>query len=438
VIQPQIFEGAWYGDATLTDEIVLFPGSHFHTSRGRVELPIVDGVRQNVLQPRLAHDGERFAGTLHEGRLKDHAWEWDGTEWHNRGGAYAVDACIYNRHDQLVVNQEILGIGVQGWRQVDDNGQLVPGQFTYHDPVRKIHEFTTRGNITIGTSGKGPHGEDAVIALYNNKRYVLFEGENRFVRFRRYGEMLVIIFTINGRGVGLFRFNERDLVTFPEQRFVADPPKVEIPKEEPKVPEIPERLQNRVADVAQIRYDGPNPYPTPLGDRHGEFMIELAQFFGAKLYRDDIDIFIPELGVKVSQDIIIFEAERVWVDVLGDAETLAIPTWAPHAKAENPDRFVDVSHLGKPKPEPPKEEPKDEEPKPTPAPSPCDCESKLGDAIAPLFLLVTQLVDTVATVNERLASNAASVADIKRQLEKGFTGSGKLGMSVTLDIKPKG
>ena len=67
-------------------------------------------------------------------------------------------------------------------------------------------------------------------------------------------------------------------------------------------------------------------YPTPLGDRHAAFLVEVARATRALLLRKEsgAHVRLPN-GVGVAQDILIFDAEGV--DILRDAEGAAEPTW---------------------------------------------------------------------------------------------------------------
>lgn len=87
-------------------------------------------------------------------------------------------------------------------------------------------------------------------------------------------------------------------------------------------------------------------YPTPLGARHWEFLVEVCHATGAQLFRKDFGdhVLIPALNVYVSMDVIGRGAlGDVWVDILGDAEGAAIPTWDAHPNAAG--TYVDVSRV---------------------------------------------------------------------------------------------
>jgi hypothetical protein len=102
--------------------------------------------------------------------------------------------------------------------------------------------------------------------------------------------------------------------------------------------EPPVSNPNHLEDVKRIRAK----YDTPLGARHWQFLVELAQAIGARLFRKDggTNILIPALNVHVSQDIIVMPNGEGF-DVLGDGEGAATPGW--DSKGQMVGEFVDVS-----------------------------------------------------------------------------------------------
>lgn len=101
-------------------------------------------------------------------------------------------------------------------------------------------------------------------------------------------------------------------------------------------------MPNQLETVQRVRAK----YPTPLGTRHWEFLVELAQATGAQLYRKEAgdNVLIPPLGKRVSMDVIgRGTLGDVWVDVLGDAEGSAVPAWDAHPNAAG--EYVDVSGI---------------------------------------------------------------------------------------------
>lgn len=213
---------------------------------------------------------------------------------------------------------------------------------------------------------------------------------------------------------------------------VSTPPPPPPPPDKPKDPTVPE-IPNHAADVAQIRAH----YPTPLGFVHWAFLVEVAQFIGAQLYRkeDSNSVLIPALGKRVSLDVIgRGSMGNHWADILGDSENLAIPNWDVHVGAEG--EYVDVSGVKLPGQEPKPDEPKNPPP-PPPPPPPSDCGEKLDAAVAPLVVLLTSVSEELATVKRQVEANGGYASEIKLQLSKGYIGTGRFGMNIALDIKPK-
>jgi hypothetical protein len=132
-----------------------------------------------------------------------------------------------------------------------------------------------------------------------------------------------------------------------------------VPPPPPEDPPVADNLET----VKRVRAK----YPTPLGARHWEFLVELAQATGAWLYRKEAgdNCLIPALGKRVSLDVIgRGTLGDVWVDVLGDAEGAAIPTWDEHPNAAG--EYVDVRAVQLPgDPLPPPPPPPTDDPPPT-------------------------------------------------------------------------
>lgn len=78
--------------------------------------------------------------------------------------------------------------------------------------------------------------------------------------------------------------------------------------------------------VAAIRAN----YPTPLAEKHGAFLIEVACATKKGLLRKDWGTFVrlPD-GTGVSQDIVMEKDGSQHYDILGDGEGAAVPTWEP-------------------------------------------------------------------------------------------------------------
>lgn len=218
--------GAWYGEAR--------PNGAYAVSLldGRVQTP--DGVRgvpqpgEQVLYLRLAADGHRFAGQAHSGAG---SWEWDGQQWQLRANpAFGISGLIYDSQDQLVF--AVPGVtGTQGFRYVQDGtDHLVTGDETYADPTRRIWEYTTHGDITIGQGLAGCVALRETDASVNGMRVLdrreLRHGDCRFVRFNRDGDRLAVTMVdLPNQTTELLWFDASELDTFPAE---ADPTPVVI------------------------------------------------------------------------------------------------------------------------------------------------------------------------------------------------------------------
>lgn len=218
--------------------------------------------------------------------------------------------------------------------------------------------------------------------------YFLPGGEWYYHDFRKFGDTLLIVASTHRGELRVKRISVSDprvdlrsvvvaIPTPPPPNPVVIPHPTPTPLPEPAP--MPTRA-NPLADLTEIRYHGDRPYPTPLGARHWEFLVEVAQWFGAKLFRKDggDHVWVPALNHFVSQDTIgQGDLGNVWVDILGDGEGAAVPTWDAHPNAAG--EYLDVSGIvlpgatpvpvPAPTPTPP--------PAPTPTPTPDDLPARV-------------------------------------------------------------
>lgn len=112
------------------------------------------------------------------------------------------------------------------------------------------------------------------------------------------------------------------------------------PPPDDKDPKMPDNFKGAV-EALRVNF------PTPLGDQHWKFLVTVCQHIGpnAKLFQKDggTNVFVPPLNKFVSTDIIILDGW--WVDILGDAENEAKPTWDAHPNAGEPNKWLDVSNI---------------------------------------------------------------------------------------------
>lgn len=237
------FAGGSYCDANPDGAfVVLMSGRHLSTHRGHIALPVYPHASGktmpfDVLQVRIAPDGAQFAGVGATGPHADTALHWKAGAWDYTGRlAYGPSSVIFDRQNRLRVHSDRTQ-GPIGYRYVDEQGNIITGEATYIDSVRHIYEWTQYGDLTIGQGGEGPHGQDPVIALYQGKRYVLAEGQCRFIRFTRTGERLAVSWVNQHNGSAtILWLAASEIPTFPEQRRTGStkpPPPPPPTKKEP-------------------------------------------------------------------------------------------------------------------------------------------------------------------------------------------------------------
>lgn len=284
MIARRLFPGGTTIDATATEHVAMIWDQHLDTSHGIRTMPF----GQNLLDVSLADDGRRFAGKGHDGPIKDQAVEWTGVDYRIDGPAHGSRACLYDATGALVVatyDPSEDGIGVEGYRYVNDAGTIVRGRDSLAKGVngRGIWEFVEHGDIVLGQGGKGPHGEDPVIAIYAGARRVLFPGKNYNVKFRKYGDLLVIAWwAVDDKSAALLRMNVADLAGYPEQRFdpivivPPPPPPPPPPKKDEAVP-----VPNRIDVVRAVLRDLVNVDPSAEVER-GQITDEVVRRLNAQ------------------------------------------------------------------------------------------------------------------------------------------------------------
>ena len=147
-------------------------------------------------------------------------------------------------------------------------------------------------------------------------------------------------------------------------------------------------------------------YPTPLGVKHGTFLLEVAAALGKGLVRKSWGTFVslPD-GTGVSQDCVM-DPNGIHYDILGDGENQAIPSWqlvedegVTNADGSHPplilpfERYYAVSAL----------------PPDVPPPQP-PASNDLEERVDKLEESIAMLARSIATVNE-MALGAQETAD---------------------------
>lgn len=331
--------GGWYCDALPSGEYVaLITDSHLATDKRRIELPH----GQNLLYVRLAPDGIRFAGQIHEGPLKDHVFEWRGpdTDWHDHGLVAGVSPCIYDRAGVLRLNDG--SWGSQGARFVDESNDIWTGDETYFSAPMELSEWSDIDGdaLTLHVGQSHPDGTHDAAWVWDNGTLRLLEpGPCRFIRANREGERVSIAIWKPLEGAVIYWLTLDEIRALPLVSVPEPPP--DDPTDEPEPP-----VPDHAATVSAIRAK----YPTPLGDQHWRFLVEVAHATGTQLFRKDggDHVLIPALGFYVSMDVVILAETRQWVDILGDSEGAAVPGWDVHDNAGEPEKWIDVSHVALP------------------------------------------------------------------------------------------
>lgn len=257
---------------------------------------------------------------------------WNGKGWVDLGPSYGVSPVAFDLNNNVV--QNIVAFGSQGIRWIDEDG-VHTGDQTYGSLPLAMYQYTTHGGISIGQSPKG-----GVVAVTPKGRFQVTPPptNSQFIRFNRDGDKLAVaIWEITQ--LRLMWFTVAELEAMPVDVIAPPAPEQKPdPKPEPKPEPTPVSNPNHLEDVKRIRAK----YDTPLGARHWQFLVELAQAIGARLFRKDggTNILIPALNVHVSQDIIVMPNGEGF-DVLGDGEGAATPGW--DSKGQMTGEFVDVS-----------------------------------------------------------------------------------------------
>lgn len=212
-----MYAGGWYAYACPNGErAVLIKDRHIDTHVGGVPLPL----GQNTLYLTLPCDGSGRIAAV--GGRDDRAWEWVGGQWHDRGSAFGVNAVIYDAKKQLrVVWEAGTPTGSQGWRYVDDAGDLVTGDASYADVERHLWERTCRGNICCGQGGD----EEGLQCLVSGRRVLVRAGVVRFVRFERAGAAIALAWIQQDEAsAGIATFTEASLNALPTYTLPTAPP----------------------------------------------------------------------------------------------------------------------------------------------------------------------------------------------------------------------
>ena len=393
-----VYPSGSYCEALPSGEYAVLYANHYvETHQGAVTLPPEGSPLYlritNVPSFQMCGQASNAYGTLH---WQNGAWSLDPRIAHGVSGA------IFEADGTLRIMEPAPGQSSQGYRFVDEGGAVWLGDATY-GPFNGLNEWSEYRDLYVGQGNQG----GGVMVWDGAALRVLETGDCRFIRVRGSGEHVAISYWKQDEGAVIVQTTLSELRALPVRETantsppVSTPPPIVVP---PKPEPVPVSIPNQLATVQAIRAK----YPTPLGDQHGAFLMEVAKACGGKLFRKDAgDHTTLPNGVNVSLDILIIETPQGpwWVDILGDAEVNAVPAWDAHPDAGQPEKFVDVSGIGAPSQPPPQQPPPSN---PPPAPS-----VDLSVILARLDVTDARHAQDISELKAAVLKLAASIEAIK-------------------------
>lgn len=340
-----VYPGASYGKELVGGTFArLYKGSHFETHRGRLEFPADEPL--GVIQFDITNvGGFHLAGQswTHKNRIYEYSdvtGKWTHRDGHD--GEFASPV-VYDVHGVLHVAPVVASDGslsAHGYRYADETG--VYGWDETFAAYGLTDYFKLR-DLMIGSSQNGGilarSDRDGIVRAFPESGDCVFmQGDTDGSRFVLYVWKWLEDCAVTYRGTLDEPRNLPPLVAAPS------PPPVPVPQ--PKPEPVPMSVPNKLYLVQTVR----TTYPTPLGDRHGQFLIDVARATGAKLLRKDAGshVTLPD-GRNVSQDILVFSNGQECFDILSDAEGAASPAW--QEKGAIAGEYYDVSAAPAPPPD---------------------------------------------------------------------------------------
>lgn len=227
-------------------------------------------------------------------------------------------------------------IGSQGIRNIRANGSIITG-----DETAAVHlglnEYTDVGDGCLVGQGNG----GGLRCWINGSLREIISGAAFFVRVNRVLDNLAIAFAAGHRNFRVLT-TMGELGKLPDVNQPAQPVQPATPPPPPPTPieVIPLSIPNQFSTVEAIRAH----YPTPLGARHPDFLVEVAQATNGKLLRKDSGTHVTlASGDNVSQDIVVYGSTGV--DILSDGEGAAVATWQVKDETFDDSRLVSVGGL---------------------------------------------------------------------------------------------
>lgn len=230
-------DGTWAGlYAPAFDEHTS--DDHIQTNLGRIDLH--EGAWPLYLRItkeggfQLAGQASDGGGTLH---YANGYWSRDPRI------SYGVSGHIFDSGGNLRIIEAAPHQTTQGYRYESEGGVLVRGDETYSDPGRRISEFTTYGDLTIGQGWLG-----GCLAIRGDLRVILEPGHVSFIRFSRWGDACAVaLWKQQERKAVLLWFHVADLVSFPPEPTADQPPPPPPPPPEETRMSVPDRSAEAVA-----------------------------------------------------------------------------------------------------------------------------------------------------------------------------------------------
>lgn len=385
-----------YGDcrAAVGEYACLLPDKHIESAFGGYTFQNPLHGAENIIGirvPRNQGDG-RYAGLGHTSN-KNYEWLWPAG-WVEKGPTYGPDSVIYgaaNEYVQITSRDEYGRTG--GWRFVNEKRELVSCVSTHDDKARGLYQFTYWPDVAIGQGAKPDMGMVVEFRRPDGSYEPLRRFDPRPVDERTYpfnaqfphsdrdGDQFGIC--VVDLGARKTYFCWPTLAELRDLPFVVATPVSPVPvPPQPPNPEPTPMPTDYLAINQRVRAK----YPTPLGARHWEYLVDFAQQAGVQLYRKDggAHVLIPPLNVNVSMDVVgRGSMGNHWADTLSDAEGAARPIWSVGDSPAD-GTYIDVSGVALPG-----------QPGPGPTPPPSgQCEAR----VAELEDAVRQMRDIAARV----------------------------------------
>ena len=152
-----------------------------------------------------------------------------------------------------------------------------------------------------------------------------------------------------------------------------------------------------LAIISEVR----RKYPSPLGPKHAEFLLDAARTLGGGLLKlsGAGSVALPD-GTTVKQDIIVLNGTQAW-DVLSDAANWAFPAWTEAGTVDR-SRVYAVSPVEAPS------VPQNPIPPPPPSQGPAPIEDQILGVVEPLLEPIrasqAETLEVLANIVTRIAA----------------------------------